>query len=118
MPELDIPEWLKPEDLSEGQTTVTFQGEGEYKEIDVNGEKKRVFDIPVKLPDEQEKIWTMNLTSQRAMKEAYGKNTKEWVGKQAVLAKLLQMVSGKEKQVIYGKLAEDKLQKESTEDLV
>ena len=47
------------------------------------------------------KAITFNNTSTKNVAKAYGKDSKKWIGKKVTVKKLKQMVSGKEKEIIY-----------------
>lgn len=105
MPELDIKQWLKPEDVTEKGVLVTFVDEGEYRELEQkDGEVKTVFDITVALPNQETKTWTMNMKSQIAVATTYGKDTAKWVDKTAELFLVKQNVFGVIKDVIYASI--------------
>jgi len=61
----------------------------------------KTFEIDVQAPDGKKKIWTMNLTSQRAVASVYGADTKAWVGKTVRVYTSQQNVHGHLKMVIY-----------------
>ncbi len=86
---------IKDEDL------ITFIDEGKWETADFGGKKKERFNITVKIPSGEEKIATLNNTSLQAIVEAYGDESSEWVGKEAKINVLSQMVSGERKEVIY-----------------
>jgi hypothetical protein len=100
----DLEMWLVPEDIKE-QTVITFVDAGKRGEIPKEGGEENVptFEIKVKLPNNEIRLWTMNKTSQRAVAKAYTKKTDLWIGKQATLFTTTQNVRGTMKQVIYAK---------------
>lgn len=106
MVKLDLSEYLRPEDIK-NEEVITFLDEGTKKSVEETGFDNEVFDIKIELENKENKIWTMNKTSQRAIGAVYGDETKNWVGKQAKLEKMKQMVAGKEKMVVYGKPIEE-----------
>ena len=101
MTELDLNEWLKGDDVAP-EATITFIDAGEQTTIPQGDgkEAKVAFEIGVQLPNGETKKWTMNLTSQRAIAQAYGKQTENWVNKQAVVFTQDQVVSGTMRKVI------------------
>ena len=105
MPELDIKEFLKGDDVGkerefkivdEGKAGLIKGGEGKP---DV-----KTFEITVIAANQDAKIWTMNMTSQRTLATKWGKNTAEWVGKIATLYSVDMNVRGTPKKVIYARL--------------
>lgn len=103
--ELDL--WLKPEEV-QPESVLKFLNAGENSEIP-QGEGKEptpTFEIGVSLPNGDIRKWTMNKTSQRAVAQAYGTDTNNWVGKSVSVFISTQNVSGKMKQVIYARVPE------------
>jgi len=87
MPELpDLDLFLKPEDVT-GEIQVTFQDTGRRVSKDETGFEKDSFEITIKLPNGQNRVWTMNVTSQRMVARKLGTNTDTWVGKNVSLIK-------------------------------
>jgi len=104
MPELDIEEFLRPEDVGAevevklvdaGKPGVIRGGEGVAD--------TPTFEITVQLPSGDQKLWTVNKTSQRTLASVWGKNTDAWVGKVAKLFTTDQNVRGTMKKVIYAR---------------
>ena len=103
MVKVNTSDYLKATDLS-GDTLVEFVDEGKYTDSqfkDNAGNVKKNFNIKVRI-GEDEKTWTMNPTSQRAMVDVYGDESSTWIGKYAKL-KVVQMLVGKDmRDVIIG----------------
>ena len=104
MPELDIEEFLRPEDVGAevevkivdaGKAGTIRQGEGQ--------EDVKTFEIGVTFPSGEKRIWTMNKTSQRTLASVWGKNTDAWVGKVAKLFTTDQNVRGTMKKIVYAR---------------
>ena len=108
MVKINTSEFLKASDLT-GETLIQFVDEGKYVDSrfeDEAGNKKQNFNITVAI-GEDEKTWTMNKTSQRAIADAYGSDTEKWVGRHAKL-NVVKMLVGKEmKDVVMGEGAVD-----------
>lgn len=105
MPELELSEWLKGEDIGK-EAQLRFSDEGKNTEIP-QGEgaaPKKAFEIGVLLPDGTKKIWTMNMTSQRAVAQTYGKNTKEWINKIVTVFTQDENVRGTMRKTIYARV--------------
>jgi len=105
--ELDVDLWLKPEEIV-GDTELEFCRPAVRKNIPIGeGEETRtVFEIGVLLPGGAKRRWTMNVTSQRAVAQAYGTNPQEWFGKKTMVFLMKQNVRGKMKDVIYARIPE------------
>lgn len=102
--QLEIETWLRPEDLNVGtDTAVVFLDEGRVGEFVKDGESKPTFEITVSLSPKENRVWTMNKTSQRAVASAYGSDTKSWVGKTVKLYVAETVISGKLKKVVYAR---------------
>lgn len=66
---------------------------------------KEEFNVSVKLPDGRTKLWTMNKTTQRALSEAWGDETEQWINKKVKVKVTEQSVRGEMKQVVFGEAA-------------
>ena len=55
-------------------------GEGEYGELEFQGRKKKVLNLPVKV-NGKEKIYTPGMKAGRQLVKAFGKDTVDWVDK-------------------------------------
>ena len=93
--------WLRPSDVHDGDI-VTIIEEGRKRDANETPFNRAVFEIAVRLPSGEEKIWTMNRTTQRRCIEAWGKETKNWIGKKLRIELREQSVKGVMKKVIYG----------------
>lgn len=80
---------------------LTFTTPGVLRSAEETPFGREVFQIGVKLPNGSEKTLTMNRTSIRNVAKEYGDETKEWVGKEAVVTLVKQMVRDNMKDVIY-----------------
>ncbi len=105
MPELELDEWLKPEDVKP-EAELVFVDAGAPGEIPAEEGKpaKKTFEITVEFKDGQKRKWTMNMTSQRAVSQTYGKNTDTWIGKKVTAYTSPQNVRGTMKDVIYARV--------------
>lgn len=103
MVKLELGDWLKADDLPEGQdVVVTFVNEGEYKDGVINNKPITQFVVVIKSGD-IEKQWSMNKTSQRAVASHYGADTAAWVGKSVSLFTNTENVQGEMRRVIYAR---------------
>lgn len=105
MPELELEAWLKAEDVKP-EAELVFMDAGKAGEIPAEEGKQAVktFEITVAFNNGQERIWTMNKTSQRAVATAYGTNTDQWIGKKVTAFTTEQNVRGTMKDVIYARV--------------
>lgn len=105
MPELDLNLWLKAEDV-EPEATLMFLDEGEKGTIPGGAGKEDTptFEIGVQLPSGNKRQWTMNMTSQRAVAQAYGVDTKLWIGKPVKVYTAQGNVGGTMRKIIYARV--------------
>ena len=97
-----------------GDVIVTITGPGEIVEFDsrlkknADGtpQKEKKIQICVDMGEGEERFWTPNATTMRAMIAKYGQATEEWNGKKIKLEATKQNVSGQMKLVVYGTPAE------------
>ena len=80
---------------------VRFVDAGVIRKAEETPFGRDVFQITVELPNGTQKIMTVNRTSQRNLAAAYGDDTENWVGEQAVVTIVKQNVRGTMKDVIY-----------------
>jgi len=76
-------QFLRTKDVKQGEF-VKFTTSGELLEKDFKGEKKNVFEINV-VHNSQDKVMTLNKTSYENLAPAYGENTDDWIGRQAMI---------------------------------
>ena len=103
-------DYIKSSELQTGQV-IKFISEGEWIESKQykydDGSPKRQFIIQIQTilnNQEVKKTMTLNSTNRGILIEAYGKDTKNWVGKEAEIEKLKQNVAGTFKEVAYLKV--------------
>ena len=94
--------FLKSSDLANGDT-IKFLNEGEWVE-------NKKFSNPDGTPKNQlifkvefqgvERDFSLNATNRNALKEAFGKDTALWVGKEASVEKMKMAVAGGVKEVV------------------
>ncbi len=107
MPELDIAEFLKGDDIK-GDTNIRIADKGEKGTLKEGEgkEPKPIFSIGVILPSGEKKTWTMNKTSQRTLAAKWTKHTETWVNKVATLYTDDVNVRGTMRKVIYARTPE------------
>jgi len=110
---LKLKEYIKAEDVNAFGGFVTISSEPDYIEQEFQGKKREVLVCNVKTDEGDEFIWSPNMTSQKALRDSFGKDTKEWLDKRIMLKAVEQMVSGKMKLVIY--VDNDSLKEEKVE---
>ena len=62
---------------------ATILNEGEYQDAEYQGKKYTKFNIEIEI-DFKRKIWSPNKDSVKNISDVYGKDSKNWVGKQVV----------------------------------
>ena len=72
-------DFLTYDSTEDGQIAI-IKGEGEYGELTFQGKTKKVLNIPVKI-DGKEKTWTPGMKAGKAAQKAWGKDSKDWIGK-------------------------------------
>jgi len=102
MVKLDLDLWLTAEDIGP-EAEVTFIDEGEIVSKEETGFSEDSFNITIRLPSGEKRVWTMNKTSQRTVARLYGYDTANWVNKKVTLVTRKVMVGGKEKSAIFVK---------------
>lgn len=99
MPDInDLKSNLRNEDLKTGDV-ITFVNAGEIKDIDFSKAQdgsgiKTVLQLLVEIPGGKNKIYTPNATTREILKNAWGKDTENWVGKQAQVTFVKQLAFG------------------------
>ena len=104
MVELDVKTWLRVADLDKEDTQLIFLDEGRIIPAEETGFGKEAFEILVGLPNKEQRLWTMNSTSQRAVIQSYTKDTKKWVSKPITVFWRQQKVGAKDVEVIYARI--------------
>ncbi len=95
--EINIPtSFIKAgENVKQGDV-IKLLTEGEYKDITgQDGKIKKVLQFSVELEDGEEKTYTMNTTTQKNLISEWGKDSKNWIGKDLKVWLLRQMSFGK-----------------------
>jgi len=101
MVKIRVSKWLRPSDVRDGDTLVIID-EGKSRGADETPFGHEVFEVNVRLPNGEVKLWTMNRTTLMRCIEAWGDETKAWVGKQVRIQLREQNVRGVMRTVIYG----------------
>jgi len=97
--------FLRPDDVKDGDI-VEIVSEGTFRPAEESRFGREDFLIDVKLPDGSTKTWTMNKTTLRNLMEAYGDETKNWVGRKVKINVRVDFVRGVPRKVLYGFAAE------------
>ena len=106
MPKLPEPasKFLRPEDVDDGDTVkIVDHVETIPAEDSKYGRERHV--VPVTLADGTEKRWGLNLTSYRALYDAFGDESDNWIGKQVKVVKNREKVRGETRYVLYAEPA-------------
>jgi len=93
-------------DVKDGDI-LTILDEGEYRTLPQNPDRKLLV-FKVKLPSGEEKLLTMNATSQRELIRAWGNESREWIKKKVRVELVKQKVFDRTREVIYLKPVESK----------
>ncbi len=91
---LMIDQDIKNEDL------ITFLDEGKEVPYSFNPEIKKI-EFLVETPDGLKKFVSPNNTSKKYLIKAWGDETKDWIGKKAIVSLIMQNVKGEMKKVLY-----------------
>ena len=99
---LESGSYLKTADVNSGES-VTFRNEGEWVENQKftweDGTPKQDFVILVTYKGTEKKL-RLNKTNREAMKIAYGDETREWIGRPAMIVKEKMLIAGKRMDVL------------------
>lgn len=99
--DLNRSEFLTPDDVKTGDV-IEIVDEGTFVPASESRFGRPVFQIRVRLPSGEEKIWTVNKTTLRELSRAYGDETKNWVGKKVGVEVVTMNVRGVMRNVIFG----------------
>lgn len=108
MPDLnDLNTFLKA-DMCETGDTIKFLDAGriyqkDFVQTDGSKEPKITFEVNVLLNGEKRKIYSPNTSSINLLKEAWGPNSDDWVGRRAEISIIEQLSFGKLKKIIIAK---------------
>jgi len=106
MKEYALGDFLSPIDVKDLEDkTAEITGEGILNEDTPFG--KAVLEVPVKLSNGTERTYGMNKTSAKNIMEAYGEDTKKWVGKRISYTITQQNVQGQMRDVLYAQPVEE-----------
>ena len=103
----DHEEFLNAGMVANGDILVLLDA-GAFKSPEETGLQREVFHIRVGLPDQRQKTWSMNKTTQREIAKMYGDDSKLWIGKQVRVEVLRQNTPSGMKDVVYGHPVESK----------
>lgn len=78
---------------------IEIVGEGEYKDIEWQGKKKKVFNMPVKV-GEKKLTYTPNQKAGKLLVDAWGKDSKAWIGRKMLARIVTVEIAGNESQQI------------------
>lgn len=110
--ELDDNNYLKPEDIPQNGAVIKLLNEGVFVEKTFEDKVKKVlqfeieFVTPVNLLGQQ-RIYTMNIPSQKAIRDVLGNNTKDWLDHELFLSTQKLVVKGTQRVVIYADVYKD-----------
>jgi hypothetical protein len=101
-----LEKYLKPAYVENGDE-VKICDEGKIIEKEFGGKKRLSFEITVQLPNGDIKFVSMNRTSRNILGSAWGFDTKNWIGKRAVITKNNMLINGQMKDVLIFQAAEE-----------
>lgn len=86
-------------EIAKADDVVEIVGEGELSELERDGKKKSIFNLPVKV-NGKDYIYSPNKTALKIFVEAWTTETTQWVGKKFQPKLLTTLIAGQEKIVI------------------
>ncbi len=104
--EIDDSNYLKPEEVPQRGAIIKLTDEGTYVEKTFDDKTKKVlqfemeFMSPTNLMGET-RTYTMNKTSQKNIRDGFGDDSKDWMGKEIILIAKKEDVKGQTRAVIY-----------------
>ncbi|MBO3810135.1 MAG: hypothetical protein FGF50_11165 [Candidatus Brockarchaeota archaeon] len=93
--------FLSGSDVENGAIVEIADG-GKILSESESGFGRPVFQITVMMPDGSMRTWTMNKTTRDRLKEAYGDDTENWVGKKVRIEVVGMVVRGTFRKVVFG----------------
>jgi hypothetical protein len=93
--------YLRPEDVKDGDV-VEIVSPGRVIPADKSQFKKEAFQVDVRMPDGSVKTWTVNVTTLKRLKEAFGDDSGAWVGRRVRLAVENVVVRGELRKGVFG----------------
>lgn len=103
--------WLRSSDITSG-VTVTIAGSGTVRGAEETPFHRETFELPIRLPNGEEKLWTVNTTTLKRLSQTWGDDSEQWVGKRVRLEVAKQIVRGEFRDVIYGYPIEEEVEEE------
>jgi len=93
--------YLKPGDVKDGDV-LEIVSEGAIRPPSESKLGRETFEVDVRLPSGEVKTWTVNKTTLKRLAEAYGDDTRGWVGRKVRVAVQTVMVMKEPRQAIFG----------------
>jgi hypothetical protein len=93
--------FVKPEIVGSGDV-VEIVAPGRTIPADKSQFKKEAFQIDVRMPDGSVKTWTVNVTTLKRLKEAFGGDSSKWVGRKVRLTVENVVVRGELRRAVFG----------------
>jgi hypothetical protein len=66
-----------------------------------DGKDKNVWEFTVEIPNGEEKIYTMNVSTQKVLIDQYGEDTKNWIGKPLEVSIERKPINGRVVNILY-----------------
>ena len=112
----DLDEYLHADAVKDGDIIeITGKARGISQEESAFG--RPYIEVPVKLPDGKNKVWTPNKTSLKALAKVFGDDADLWVGLKVKLAVTRQNVRGEMKDVLYGEPFQETIPNQIQEEI-
>jgi hypothetical protein len=110
-------DYLTSADVKDGDIVEIIE-EPTMRSAEETGFDRDVWGIQVKLPNKSNKLWTLNKTTYNACWDAFGEESKNWVGQKLKITTETRKVRGEKKTIIYGEpITQEKTQQISLENL-
>ena len=110
-------DYLTSADVKDGDIVEIIE-EPTMRSAEETGFDRDVWGIQVKLPNKSNKLWTLNKTTYNACWDAFGEESKNWVGQKLKVTTETRKVRGEKKTIIYGEpITQEKTQQINLENL-
>ena len=105
----DMDEYLHA-DAVEDNAVIEITGKARYVSAEQSTFERAYLELPVKLVNGKNKIWTPNKTTLKALAKVFGDDADFWIGKKVQIRISRQNVRGKMIDVLYGEPFTEELQ--------
>ncbi len=112
----DLDEYLHADAVENGDV-IEITGKARQISQEESAFERTYLEIPVKLSNGRNKVWTPNKTSLKALAKTLGDDADFWVGKKVKLTVARQNVRGKMMNVLYGEPFAETIPKQAPETI-